>query len=221
MLTRRDNTKFMKRVYQSMILEIIDSTLKNISKEDLYQTLIMYVISELNLLYSHGLPLSDFVMTKSIKENTEYKIRALPTDEKKRQTRLNNLKCETEEEYMIKALPPIVQLAEKMRRRGLFVPAGSRIEYVFLDINDICSTYPKANQWEKVEHIQYYKEHSNHLKLDLMHYNKLLINPIDQLLNIVKSNGDFMKEHYEDRLKKYNMIQQLKSLFLQKIKIEK
>lgn len=212
LLTRRDNTKFMKEVYQTLIQDIIDSTLKNIPSNQLYDNIIDYLIGALNRLYSKSLNISQLTITKSIKENIDYKIRALPDDPEKRKKRLEKLECMDESEYIMKALPAIVQLAEKMRRRGQFVPAGSRIEYLFLDVGDM-----KANQWKKVESLQYYKEHSSSLQLDFIHYNKLLINPIDQLLNIVKAGSKFMEEHFKDRILKYQMIEEMKRLFRCKV----
>ena len=49
-------------------------------------------------------------------------------------------------------LPAQVQLAEKMRRRGLRVDAGSRIEYVVTTNGG-----PKAKQFEKLEDPDYQK----------------------------------------------------------------
>jgi DNA polymerase elongation subunit (family B) len=214
LLTRRDNTKFMKEVYEKVIQDIIESRLKGQSDEVLYQNIISYLISALDRLYSHCLPITQLTITKSIKENNEYKVRPLPEDEKKRRTRLEDLKCNDETDYLIRALPAVVQLAEKMRKRGQYVPAGTRIEYVYLDVGNI-----KAKQWETVESLQYYKEHSFSFVLNFLHYNKLLINPIDQLLNVIHSGSTFMKDHYEDRENKYKMIQELKELFRGKIKV--
>ena len=67
--------------------------------------------------------------------------------------------------YKLKCLPAQVQLAEKMRRRGMRVDAGSRIEYLVTTNGGL-----KAKQFDKLEDPLYQQEHSNLVKIDYLYY---------------------------------------------------
>ena len=88
-------------------------------------------------LMSHTYPQKHFIITKSVGDISDYKIRPLPDDEKKRKKRLADLGIpedynpkQVEELYKLRSLPAQIQLAEKIRRRGGRVDAGERIEYI-------------------------------------------------------------------------------------------
>jgi len=82
-------------------------------------------------------------------------------------------------QYISLQLPAQVQLAEKMRRRGLRVDPGSRIEYVVTTTGG-----PKAKQFEKLEDPDYQSKYANVVKIDYLYYVKNLINPLDQALEV-------------------------------------
>jgi len=117
----------------------------------------------------------------------------LPEDPKKREKRLKDLGC-TEQEYTLYALPAQVQLAEKMRRRGLRVEAGERIEYVITNPSNI-----KGKLFQKIEDPNYVKAHPNLIEIDYFYYIKLCSNPIDQLLSVAYGIDNYVWDQYKER----------------------
>lgn len=89
------------------------------------------------------------------------------------------MQCRNEAEYATKALPGNAQLMVRMRRRGAIVDAGQRIEYVVIHPH-IAS--PLA---DKLEDLEYFREHSDILRVDWNYYIRLLSNPVDQLCEVI------------------------------------
>jgi DNA polymerase elongation subunit (family B) len=234
LLQRRDNCAFIRKVYGEVVMMIFDKA----NREDV----LYYIITELNKLCGACYPTSDFIVTKSVGDigNLEpyegkdkndkpchkigdYKVKLLPTDEKKREYQFKLKKCTTEQEYYLKCLPAQAQLAEKMRERGQLVAAGSRLEYVIT-----MKGGHTAKQYEKVEDSEYFSKHANSLEIDYMYYLKQLANPLDQILDIIYTIDDgsgykiepgFMLRQYKYRLQvRGKMITELKSLFTPKLK---
>ena len=205
LLARRDNSQFIRTLYGNIIMKVFN---KYDEKMLFYE-----LIVELNKLCASTFPVKDFIVTKSVGAIEDYKIRPLPDDQKKKDERLKKLNC-TEKEYTIKCLPAQVQLAEKMRARGLRVDAGSRLEYVI--------TYGSghtAKQSEKIESSEYYKKHSDVLRLDYMYYLKLLSNPLDQVFRTVYGIDEFVLKQYKYRLKLKKVHEELLNMFTAKIEI--
>ena len=149
----------------------------------------------------------------------------LPKDPKEREKQFKLKDARTIKEYYERCLPAQVQLAEKMKRRGQIVQSGSRLEFLVTDIYN-----HTAKQYEKLEIIEYFIEHSNVLTVDFFYYIKIAINSIDEILNIAfgKNEGkydynfkkDFIKEQYIIRYKNRRaVIEQIKNLFKPKINI--
>lgn len=204
MITRRDNALICRNVYEGLLKCIFAYK----SKEDT----IFYLLQSLNEIYSYTHPTKTYCITKSIKELEEYKIKALDTDPEKRkkQFALKFLSEDSNEaDYQIRSLPAHVQLAERMRRRGMFVEAGSRIDFVVTTVGGA-----KGKMWQKIESSEYYKEHSDILRLDMNYYCKSLMNPCDQVLQTAFNLKNFMKEQLEFRLLKQECIDELNRIFI-------
>jgi len=119
------------------------------------------------------------------------------------------------QEYINKALPSQVQLAEKMRRRGTRVDPGERIGYCVIESDHNI----KDKLFNKIEDIDYYKEHSTILTIDSLYYSKLMINPIDEVLSAVYKKEDLFKKYYKSRETYWKVVKQLKELFQPKIRL--
>ena len=119
------------------------------------------------------------------------------------------------QEYINKALPSQVQLAEKMRRRGTRVDAGERIGYCVIESDHNI----KDKLFSKIEDVDYFKEHSTILKIDSLYYSKLMINPIDEVISAVYKKEDIFKKYYKARETYWKVVQQLNEIFRPKIKL--
>jgi hypothetical protein len=150
----------------------------------------------------------------------DYKVPPLSNKPKERLEQFKKKNVDNDEDYYLSCLPAQVQLAIRMKNRGMIVPAGTRLEYVV--------AYPenrKGKLYDKVEDADYIKKHGDVIKLDYMYYLKNLIIPLDQMANVAFKNivgfkNDFVRDQYLFRLKREKVIFELKSLFEAKIVFE-
>ena len=218
LLSRRDNSGVVRTIYSDIIMKIFNK----VDKDIIIQTMIDYI----NKLCSGGFNVSDFVITKAVgsvgdmsvvpnplKKGKglfgDYSVPLLCPDGKKRGLQLALKNATTEEEYYKRCLPAQVQLALKMNERGQRVDAGTRLEYVILNQGGL-----KAKQYEKIESIEYYKEHKTSLHMDYMYYLKALAKPMDQVFACVFPEiKKFTEEQVKIRKQHMKIHAQLKSLF--------
>lgn len=224
LLARRDNSAFIRNIYAEIIMMIFNRATK---EQVLYK-----VLQEINKLCSATFNHKDFIVTKSVGEVSGYKIRPLPEDPKKRKKRLKDLnimeewsqlppsrgkvgifKNKLEEIYSLKSLPSQVQLAEKMRRRGMRIDAGSRLEYLVTDTGNI-----KDKLCDKIEDPKYQQEHSDLIKIDYMYYLKLASNSLDQAIIVAYKEKDFVLNQYKFRLKRMKVLDEIRNIKKHKIK---
>ena len=111
-----------------------------------------------------------------------------------------------------------------MRRRGARVETGSRLEYLIIQYEG----GHKGKQYQKIESLDYYMNHSDILKIDFFYYLEVLINPLDEVLNVLydkddekykyKFKKDFTNEQYNFRYKvREKMMNELRDLFLPRL----
>jgi DNA polymerase elongation subunit (family B) len=249
LLSRRDSSIFVRNLYEAVVTKIID---KENRDEILY-----HIIQEFNRLCSNSVPYKDFVVTKSVgntgalsecddrcringeliletyfdekgKEKVkigDYKVPKLPKDPKEIEKQMKLKDARTLKEYYERCLPAQVQLAEKMKRRGQLVQSGTRLEFLVTDIEN-----HTAKQYEKLESMEYFLNHSSVLTIDFFYYIKIAINSIDEILNIAfgKPNPnekypfkkDFILSQYNFRYKhRRKVLEQLKEKFRPRIVI--
>ena len=221
LLARRDNCNFIRHVYREVTSKIFEKEPK--------EQILEFVIDEINKLCSGSYPHKNFVVSKSVGgigdgnvvefinekgvrkgKIGDYTVPLLPTDKVLREKQLEKKEAVDEREFYAKCLPAQVQMAEKMRRRGQRVESGSRLEYVITDTGN-----SKSNQYDKIEHIDYFMKHKEVLKIDYMYYLKLLTLPLDQLLaSVYKEEKEFVTNQYKFRSKiRAKVIEELKELF--------
>jgi DNA polymerase elongation subunit (family B) len=191
LLSRRDNSPFVRDVYAESVMKIFE-------KVDRDQ-IIKYIIDQINDLCSGKYNSSSFVITKAVggSGNLEaipfvndkgvkkakvgsYTVPILHDDENKRAHQFKLKNATSVDEYYLRCLPAVVQLAEKIKRRGTQVDVGTRLEYIITMNGGL-----NGKQWEKIEDIDYYNAHSRSIEIDFMYYLKALANPLDQMLNIM------------------------------------
>lgn len=225
LLARRDNSKFVRDIYETIINKIAD----DVSCDDI----IYYIINDINKLFSASKPIDDFIVTKSIGDSGDlipeafinekgikkakvgdYTVPILSNVKEERDEQLLKKGASSDDEYYLLCLPAQVQLAERMRMRGQRVDSGSRLEYVVCD--------PKnhtGKQYEKLECADYLRKNKAYIDIDYFYYLKALINPMDQVLDVAFGNEKgykkgFIESQYKNRWKIHNkLLEELKNLF--------
>jgi DNA polymerase elongation subunit (family B) len=221
LLARRDNSKFVRDVYEGVISRIAD----DMSRDEI----VYWVLQNINGMFSGCKPHSDFIVTKAVGDSGglkaesftnekgvkkakvgDYTVPALSNIKEERESQLEKKGASNDQEYYLLCLPAQVQLAERMRSRGQRVEAGTRLEYVV--------TNPEmhtAKQYEKVESSEYFVKHSDVVKMDYYYYLKALATPLDQVLNVAFPElDDLIMKHYNFMWKiRYKLLEELKNLF--------
>ena len=226
LLARRDNSNFVRVVYEGVINRIADKTPRDL--------VLYWVLEQINKMFSGCNPHSDFVVTKAVGNSGgfqaeaftnekgvrkakvgDYTVKILSSDSTERQEQLKQKGAENDEEYYLLSLPAQVQLAERMQRRGQRVDAGSRLEYLITD-----PERHTAKQYEKVECAEYYAKHKYAIKIDYFYYLKALANPLDQVLSVAFPGVvEFVLEQYKFRYKvRRCLLNELTDLFTPKLK---
>lgn len=211
-LARRDNSGILKYIYEKMATMIFDK----LSSDEIQYYLLNYI----NDIFRNVIDKSEYIITKSVGDSDgdidedgrvgRYKVKALPDDPVERDRVLNGL---SEREYYTKSFPAHIQLAERMKARGVPVDIGSRIEYVVTH-NPLVSTIGA-----RIEDYDYYKTISRFLKLDAMYYLHSLINPLDQMLMVAIGDGKFLERQYLYRGNYNKVVAQVKEMSRPTIKI--
>ena len=226
LLARRDNSNFVRVIYEGVINHIADKTPRD---EVLY-----FVLEKINKMFSGCNPYTDFVVTKAVGNSGglqaeaftnekgvrkakvgDYTVPILSSILSEREEQLKTKGAENQEEYYLLCLPAQVQLAERMQQRGNRVDAGTRLEYLITGPDK-----HTAKQYEKVECAEYYSKHKNAIKIDYFYYLKALANPLDKVLTVAYPGlVDFVLTQYKFRYKvRRNLLNELTELFTPKLK---
>ena len=121
-------------------------------------------------------------------------------------------------EYTGKTLPAHVQLANRMIERGIEVPSGSRLEYIF---TTRCQYDKTFNQGDKVEDVDYFSIIKEFVGIDYLYYmEKQFIKPLDELLKVGLGVEDFFKKQYIQRYYKREVCKEIKELFAPQLVFE-
>jgi len=210
-LVRRDNCKIAREIFSEIIDVVFQGGKKHIIE--------MLIIDKLNNIYSSVYPYSWFKITKSVKDTSSYKIRELSDDPVKKEKRLKELGCDDELEYKMLALPPHVQLNEKLKLRGETTGNGSRIEYVIINIHKGDSWKKSSDKlFKKIEELNYFVKHKDVLKLDYQHYfEHFIYNPIAELLDVIGIDSKFLKTQLELRHQKKLICDDIIKLYTPKL----
>jgi hypothetical protein len=176
-------------------------------------------------MFANKLTLKEFVMTKSTGDYGNLKPSAVFIDDKnKMKAQLGQYKVPalTDEiklaenistqdqidDWYLSKLPAHIQLLEKIKRRGQIKNEGSRLEYVITKTNNL-----KDKQANKIESFDYFLKHTDILELDYLYYMEQLINPVDQVLNVVFGRPGFIKKRYLECVKRAKQLESMYSRF--------
>jgi hypothetical protein len=224
LLARRDNSPFVREIYEQVI--------KKIFKRENINDVLYFIVNEINRLCSGCFNVKNFVITKAVGDVDslnativhddegniktkigKYKVPTLSFNDKERIKQLKKKNAIDESEFYLKSLPAQVQLAQRIRDRGGRVDTGSRIEYVITETGG-----HDANQSEKIEDVEYFVEHSDILKIDFLYYLKLLATPLDQIIETAFKIKDFTMNQYHIRISRKKVQEELLNLHRPKIK---
>lgn len=193
-LARRNNPRLVRDAYERVVAMIFDGVGAD---EILYA-----VVESINDLFRNRLGYDRYVATVRLGDFEadelvdgrfgDYRVApVLAVDDEA--ARAKQLGTMTEREYYVSRCPAQVQLADRMRRRGVRVDAGSRIEYVVIRRDDLKGGSTGGGRLaEKMEDFDYFRAHSRFLRLDKFYYLKAMTNPIDQLLKAGADVEDFV-----------------------------
>jgi len=208
LLARRDNSEFVRNIYETIVSMIFDDR----SKEDI----IDYLLYKVRDLFTHNILYDDYVITKSVgncgdltaipclnekgqsrSKVGSYMVPPLSSDKETRLAQIAHKGAKNVKDYYLMCMPAQVQLAERMKARGQRVDIGQRLEYVVTKIDQ-----HNINQYLKVESIDYFKKFPRALTLDSYYYLKALATPVDQLLNVIYNKDktypkDFLLKQYK------------------------
>lgn len=227
-LVRRDTCKFIQETYEKFLhmifngiheenikneLNIIIDSLFN-DKIDISKFIITKSVKSTNNLEITNITTENCLDKRgnikkdkngNIKTRTtctigSYKVNILDkSDPNKMKKQLLDKKATTESEFYLRSLPSHIQLSEKMKRRGKPVSSGTRLEYVITWDNTLRSIL-KDKQWEKIESAEYFIDHKDILKIDYMYYLECLYSSLDEILNVVFTEKDYIFNIYKKKL---------------------
>jgi len=129
-----------------------------------------YLAEKIDALLNGNVPIEQLIIVKSIKG--EYKATNLPQ----------------------------IQVAKKMKERGKYVTAGTRISYIFVETEN-----KKDPQYLKAEDPDWYLKNQDTLKIDYLYYlEKQISTPVDEVLEIVFKKQNIIS-NFVKLLKKTNI----------------
>ena len=227
LLARRDNSAFVRKVYSNVIMQVFKCKERD--------SVLHYIMDELNRLFTGQYDLDDFIITKSVGDHGglvvekfvnekgvskgkcgDYTVSLADSDPEKRKQQFKLKKCDNIKDFYLRSLPAQVQLAIRMGMRGIPVSPGSRLEYVITTTGG-----HTGKQYEKIESIDYFRAHRSVLKIDYLYYLKSLCKPLDQVLNTVYDKDDnnqyrfvkdFVLAQYKIRVARGKLLSSIRAL---------
>lgn len=152
-------------------------TMDIINKRD-KKNILNYIVESFIYLFHGNLPYTDFIITKSTRNIKEYK-----------------------------TIPPQVHLVERMRKRGVRVEDGERVEYLITK-----NRGRRARISDKCESPYYYLSHRDLIRIDYIYYIQSAVNPLDQALQVRFGLKDFVKKQVKLIIQKEKMTEEIKNL---------
>lgn len=220
LLNRRDNSAFIRSCYEKMVKIIFEDSQDQL---ELRSKVLSSIIGDVDAMFAGSFPTDQFVITKSTGDygNLQPQFfqneKGLPramigqynvpylTDSVRSEEGI--VTKEHENNWYLDRLPAHIQLLEKTKRRGVATTEGCRLEYVIIETNRL-----DDKQCEKIESLNYYRRNRDVLRLDYLYYLSRLVNPVDQVLDVIFGLKDFMKTHHSWRVAKRKVMDDVKYL---------
>jgi DNA polymerase elongation subunit (family B) len=153
------------KALRDIYLKTAVNILENVNKITILENIVDYI----NDMFKRKMDYTMFVITKSLsKDINEYDTK--------------------------KALPSHVQLAKRIRERGLNIETGSRIEFLFTTNGRYD---PKFNQGDKVESLEHFEKWLFYLRIDYLYYlEKQIVTPLDEIISVGLNTENFTERLY-------------------------
>ena len=199
-LTRRDNSKYLRDTYQ----QITDGILENTSEKDV----MMQLYDRIHMLFTKQIPTTHLIIYVGVKSIINYAkshkvsegrtvVSQIPVD--KNGEAIEHIVSPLDPRLVYPNIPQVL-LSLKMMRRGEEIPPNTRLEFIYIE-------NPEAeHQGEKAEDYTYYKENKDYenMKPDYLHYlEKQLTKPVTELLTVKYPKGIIPYISYEDKFRQY------------------
>lgn len=205
---RRDNSIFIRQMYEDVIACIFENDSFNNIQTKVFST----IRNKIDQMFSNKLPVEHFVITKTAGDYGDLKPSSPFVDEKgvekvmlgqyKSKILSDELRIaeeistsEQERAWYLSKLPAHIQLLEKIKQRGQTKNEGSRLEYVIIETNNL-----DDKQSRKIESFDYFLKHRDVIRLDYLYYMERCINAIDQVMEVVFGVYDFLKTEHKTRV---------------------
>lgn len=207
LLARRDTSNFIKNVYEKAVMDVFNDKTKT--------EMIQNVMDKIQDLFKLNIDVKNLAITKSVNDYNNQIVDFRESDNRfyMGNYKLPKLKQETislqkQQEFFISRLPAQVQLDIKMKNRnGGNVSQGNRILYVVLDKTGF------VKQSDKIEDLNYYLKHKEHLKIDNLYQIERLIPHITELCICVYHDENFVEKNLNQFFLFNKSMKELKNLF--------
>lgn len=188
---RRENCQWVKDVYQATSVAILDKSAKDAKASK--EAIIDLVLRKNVELCSRQVKDAQFIMYKGIKTVISYAKKDKSGSYVDREGKVIEGVQGPLDERLVYASSDHVNLARKMIARGDDVPPNTRMEYVFIENPN--SVLDSENS-EDFEHFRYHK-YSDGMAIDVFYYQRRLIKPMTELLDVIFPGDVIMHEKLE------------------------
>lgn len=211
LLSRRDNSAFVKNTYKDTVMNIFSGKSKEVVLNGIFSNVENLITKQINL-----------ELLKINKSINDYNNLTLSFDAKTQKFMFGNYIVKpppldlTEEEqinFCIESLPAQVQLEIKRLRRGEEKSEGSRLEFIMLEKPGI------QTQGKKIEQYDFFIANRENLSVDVLFYINRLIIPIEQIFTSVYGTSDYIKHNLSVFSNKTKNVKEIKNLFRPTFKI--
>ena len=199
-LTRRDNSKYLRDTYQ----QITDGILKNSSERDV----MLNLYDRIHMLFTRQIPTKHLIIYVGIKPVISYAkshkvkegrtvVSQIPLD--KDGNAIDHVVSPLDPRLVYSNIPQAL-LALKMLRRGEEIPPNTRLEFLYIENDEA------THQGEKAEDYTYFRENKyyENMKPDYLHYiEKQLAKPVSELISVKYPKGIVPYISYEDEFRSH------------------
>jgi DNA polymerase delta subunit 1 len=193
LLCRRDNSQFSRIIYQDVV--------KQIFKQQNFNTCLDYIFKYMYDVYISEFEDSRYIITKTVKNPHDYKIKPM-VDNPQNRKKLKKRGCTFLSYMEYHALPAHIQLAVRMKNRGINIDEGQRLEYIVVGHEN--GLY--------VEDPVYRRSINDIFPIDTLYYVKSLVKPLDQLLLVSFCKYGRISDMYDTLVGHHKCMKKIKQL---------